>query len=156
MFQRGTITALTVLSLVALALAGCSSGGNSTAGAGGGSTGSGGGSSGSSGSAATATFSGDISGTVSMNLCTDSGADSITVLVKGDSQKYLGSVSATGLGFLGPDGHAFARDLGKSTVMPKAISGEPGGYSVDGVQAFYELPGDTPQSITFSGKLVCP
>jgi hypothetical protein len=147
---RGTIAVLSALSLATLALAGCSTGGNSTAGAGGGSSG---GSSG--GSTATATMTGDLTGTVAMNVCTDGGADSIKVTVKGDSTSYLGQVSQTGFGFVGPDGAAYGRDTTQSTVVPVAIPGEPGGYSVDGVQAFSKSGGAT-KKVTLSGKLVCP
>jgi hypothetical protein len=146
---RGTLALLSALSFATLALAGCSTGGNSTAGAGGGAGGSSGGSS------ATATMSGDLTGTVTMNLCTDGGADSIKVTVKGDSTSYLGQVSQTGFGFVGPDGDAYARDTTQSSVVPIAIAGEPGGYTVDGVQAFYKVGGAS-KSVTLSGKLVCP
>ena len=143
---RGTIAILSTLSLAALALAGCSSGGNSTAGAGGGSQ-----SGTSAGTAATATFTGDITGSIQMNLCTDSGADSIFILVKGDSTKYLGSVSPDGVGFIGPKAAAWARDLDKDPTKPQAITGGTGGYSVDGVHVY-----SGGQEITLSGKLVCP
>lgn len=146
---RGTIAVLSTLSLAALALAGCSSGGNSTAGAGGGSQSGSGGTS--AGNAATATFAGDITGTIEMNLCTDSGADSIFVLIKGDSTKYLGNVSADGVGFVGPKAVDWARDLDKDPTKPVAITGGTGGYSVDGVHVYSDS-----QEITLSGKLVCP
>ena len=143
---RGTIAVLSALSLATLALAGCSSGGNSTAGAGGG------GSQGNSGgTSATATFTGDITGTIQMNLCTDSGADSIFVLITGDSTKYLGNVSADGVGFVGPDAADWARDLDKDPTQPVAITGGTGGYSVDGVHVYSGT-----KEITLSGKLVCP
>ena len=150
---RGTIAILSALSLAALALAGCSSGGNSTAGAGGGSQS---GSGTSAGNAATATFTGDLTGTIQMNICTDSGADSIFLLVKGDSTKYSGVVSTNGVGFVGPKAWAWARDLDKDPTKPQPISGGTGGYTVDGVHVYYELPGATTQEITLSGKLVCP
>ena len=150
---RGTIAILSALSLAALALAGCSSGGNSTAGAGGGSQS---GSGTSAGNAATATFTGDLTGTIQMNICTDSGADSIFLLVKGDSTKYSGVVSTNGVGFVGPKAWAWARDVDKDPTKPQPISGGRGGYTVDGVHAYYELPGAATQEITLAGKLVCP
>lgn len=152
----GTIAALSTLSLIGLALAGCSAGGSSSGSGSGSSSGSGGGSSPSSGgAAATATFTGDLTGTIAMNLCTDSGVDSIFVFVKGDTTKYLGSVSADDLGFVGPDAKDWSIDKGAG-VAPVALSGGSGGYTVDGVKVHYNLPGSPVQEITVTGKLVCP
>jgi hypothetical protein len=151
---RGTIAVLSALSLATLALAGCSAGGNSTAGAGGGSSSGSGGTS--AGNAATATFSGDLTGTIQMNVCTGTGADSIFLLVKGDSTKYSGVVSADGVGFLGPKAYAWARDLDKNPTKPQPITSGSGGWTLDGVHVYYELPGQTTQEITLSGKVLCP
>ena len=152
---RGTIAVLSALSLAALALAGCSTGGNSTAGAGGGSgSGSGSGSGGTSaGNAATATFTGDLSGTIVMNICNDSGDDSVFFVIKGT--KYPGLVSADQLSFVGPDAKDWILDKSAGAV-PVAITSGSGGYTVDGLTVHYELAGDTTQTITTSGKLLCP
>jgi hypothetical protein len=148
---RGTIAALSILFLTALALAGCSTGGTSTTGAGGGSTSGSGGNS--AGTAASASFSGDLSGTIAMNLCNDSGDDSVFFIIGGT--KYPGLVSADQLSFVGPDAKDWILDKSAGAV-PVAITSGSGGYTVDGVHVHYELAGDTTQTITVSGKLLCP
>jgi hypothetical protein len=135
-----------------LALAGCASGqGGSSSG----SSGAGGSSSGGSGSGSTAgaAFTGDLKGSVEMNLCTDSGADSITVHIDGDSGSYVGSVSATQIGFVGPDAEAWVVD--KSHALPAAVTAGSGGYRLDGV-VIHSTTSSPAKSITVTGELDCP
>ena len=147
---RATIAVVSALSVAALALAGCSTGGGS--GSGGGSTGGSGGSGG--GSSATATFTGDLTGSIVMNTCTDGGSDSVFFVIAGDSSKYPGSISADQLGFVGPDAKAWSLD--KSGPAPVAITTGSGGFTLDGVKVHYTLPGSPTEEVTVSGKLLCP
>ncbi len=142
---------LASLTLVTAALAGCSSGSSS----------SGGGSKPGSAAtpaapAATATFTGDLTGTMTVNLCTDAGDASIFVKVDGDSTQYLGTVTATQLSFIGPEAQAWAPDHTKDPTVPTKITSGSGGFSVDGVHAYYELPGQASKEIVVSGKILCP
>ena len=154
---RGSVALCATFALTAAALAGCSAASGGTAGSSGagssGSSGSSASSSSSSSSPATATFTGDLTGTIVMNICNDSGDDSVFFVIGGT--KYPGLVSPDQLSFVGPDAKDWILDK-SAGAAPVAITSGSGGYTVDGVHVHYELAGDTTQAITVSGKLLCP
>jgi hypothetical protein len=140
-------TATLVLALVsAVSVAGCKS--SSAAGSGGGGTST---AAAVAAGGSTATFSGDFSGTMSLNLCTAGNIGSLKVKVNGDSTVYLGSVSATSMGFVGPAGGPFT--LTETSKKPTASS-DGTTFDVTGVVLSDETL--THKSITVSGTLHCP
>jgi len=107
---------------------GACSGNNSTAGAGGGSG----------------------SGRVVMNLCTDSGDESIFVTVNGSSEKLPGGISKDAMSFNGSDS---IYSLDKSGPLPR-VSADGNTFTLDGVKLTSVL--DSSKEVTFSGTLTCP
>ena len=99
---------------------------------------------------ASVTFSGDFSGTMTLGLCAGSGG-SLQVHVNGDSTKYLGSVSGTSMGFVGPDGGPFGIPTGGK--KPTAAAD---GNSFDVTGVVLSDPTLTQKKITVSGTLHCP
>jgi hypothetical protein len=134
--------------VIVVGLAACS--GNSAAGAGGGSGAKSGGGSGTTSSGSSASFSGSESGKVVMNLCTDSGDDSIFVTVNGSSDKLPGEVSKDNLGFNGSDS---IYTIDKTGPMPQ-VSTDGNTITLDGVKVKSAL--DPSKVLTFSGKITCP
>jgi hypothetical protein len=140
-FMRAPRTAIVLIALLsAVSLAACKSSSSSNDG----------GSAGSTTKAATATFSGDFSGTMTLGLCTG-GIGSLQVTVTGDSNTYLGSVSGKSMGFVGPAGGPFAVPTGGQEAKAAADGNS---FDVTGVV----LKDDTltHKSITVKGTLTCP
>ncbi len=132
---------LLVATVLVVGLAACS--GNSVAGAkSGGGSGTSGGSS--------ASFSGSESGKVVMNLCTDSGADSIFVTVNGSSDKLPGGISKSNMQFNGSDSIYM---LDKTGPLPQ-VSTDGNTFTLDGVKLKSAL--DSSKVLTFKGTLTCP
>jgi hypothetical protein len=148
--SQRTLPVLFIAAALVVGLAACS--GNSTAGAGGGAgSGSGSKSGGSSGTtSSSATFSGSESGTVIVNNCISPTAYSISVIVKGSTDKLPGTVSKTNMGFNGEDS---IYTIDKSGPVPK-FSSDGQTVTIDGVRDQSVL--DSSKEITFAGKLTCP
>jgi hypothetical protein len=102
------------------------------------------------GGGASATFSGDLSGTMTLGLCTGS-IGSLQVHVTGDDTKYLGSVSGRSMGFIGPDGGPFGIPTGGQ--LPTAAAD---GNSFDVTGVVLSDTTLTQKKITVSGTLHCP
>lgn len=100
--------------------------------------------------APTASFSGDLSGTMTLGLCTG-GIGSLQVTVSGDSNTYVGSVSGKSMGFVGPGGGPFAVPTGGQD--PTAAS-DGNSFDVNGVVLKDNTL--THKSITVKGTLTCP
>jgi hypothetical protein len=143
--SRRTILSILTAAALTASLAACS--GNSTAGSG---SGSGSKAGGGSSSVSTATFSGSESGTVVMNLCTDSGADSVFVTVKGSSDKLPGVVSKTSMDFDGTDS---IYTIDKTGPLPQ-FSTDGNTVTLDGVELKSVI--DPTKVVTFAGKITCP
>jgi hypothetical protein len=101
-----------------------------------------------------ATFDGDFKGTLSMNLCTSAASGnigSVKATVDGDSaSNYLGSVSATELGFVGPGGGDYVSPPGTKIQ----VSNGGNTFNVEGVKLEDETL--THKAITVHGSLTCP
>ena len=98
----------------------------------------------------TATFSGSSSGKAVMNLCTDSGADSIFVTVDGTTTQLPGVVSKTNMDF---DGKDSIYTIDKTGPLPQ-FSTDGNTVTLDGVKLKSVI--DPTKSVTFSGKVTCP
>jgi hypothetical protein len=94
------------------------------------------------------TLTGDFTGKMTTNLCSGS-IMSVTVVVDGDSTKYLGSISAKSAGFIGPSGGTF---VAISTFPTVSADGRT--FTLDHV-ALYD-PTLTKKTVTATGTLVCP
>jgi hypothetical protein len=98
-----------------------------------------------------ATFDGDFTGTLSMNLCTSSGIGSVKASVDGDSAtNYLGSVSGTELSFMGPSGGIYSTKPGDHPT----VSSDGNSFNVDGLVLTDDVI--THKSVTVHGTLTCP
>lgn len=134
------LVAVVVAFSVGVTLAGCSpsSTGNSSTGGGRAVTG------------ASATFSGSESGKVYMNLCSDSGTDSIFVVVDGSSTKLPGVVTKTNMNFDGTDS---IYQIDKTGPLPE-FSTDGNTVTLDGVKLTSVI--EPTHAITLSGSITCP
>ena len=85
-----------------------------------------------------------------MNLCTDSGADSIFVTVNGSSDKLPGGISKSNMQFNGSDSIYM---LDKTGPLPQ-VSTDGNTFTLDGVKLKSAL--DSSKVLTFKGALTCP
>jgi hypothetical protein len=101
-------------------------------------------------SAPSATFSGASSGTVVIDLCTDSGDDSIYVTVTGSARKLPGEVSSSQMDFDGADS---IYTIDKTGPLP-VFSTDGTRITLDGVKLASVL--DPSKVLTFAGTIACP
>jgi hypothetical protein len=95
-------------------------------------------------------FSGAFSGSISATLCTG-GIASIAVTVDGDSSSpYRGSISATQMGFVGPDAADYSLKAGQAKTT---VSGDQNTFSVDHATLVDLI---SKKSIVVSGSVTCP
>ena len=127
-----------------LILSACSASGGTASAGGSGSSGSGG------TSTAAAKVSGDYTGTVAANNCASAGIMSITVTISGS--KYVGSISSTQAGFVGPDAADFVTDTAKDPSLP-TVSSDGNTFTLSSVHVYDRIGG---KSMVLDGKLSCP
>lgn len=96
------------------------------------------------------TMSGDLSGTMAIRLCTDSGVASLEVSVKGDDMTYNGSISATQIGFVGPAAAAFALQDGSAKPT---VSSDGNSFTVKDATLVDLI---NKKTVTVTGVVNCP
>ncbi|HET6152821.1 MAG TPA: hypothetical protein VFE15_07675 [Marmoricola sp.] len=99
--------------------------------------------------AAGMTFAGAFSGSIEATLCTGAIA-SIEVTVKGDAEKYRGSISATSFGFVGPEAADYS--LMEGSAKP-TVSADGSTFTVDDATLVDLI---SKKSVDVSGSVTCP
>ncbi len=86
---------------------------------------------------------------MSARLCTG-GIASLKVLVNGDSEVYNGSVSATSIGFVGPEAADYTLAAGNAKPV---VSSDGNSFTVTG-EKLIDLV--SKKSVTLTGTVTCP
>ncbi|HEX4191154.1 MAG TPA: hypothetical protein VHZ06_09180 [Marmoricola sp.] len=95
------------------------------------------------------TFTGAFSGSIEATLCTGTIA-SIEVKVKGDSESYRGSISATSFGFVGPEAADYT--LKEGSAKP-TVSADDSTFSVHSTTLIDLI---SKKSVVVDGSVTCP